>query len=209
MTTRSLVPFLLALGVGAATLGGLRELSAQTPSTTASAIASAGLPTANVRDFEAEPPTKFGTELDVEADWDEAPRPFLLRPRLTQMHRGWDEFVTLENCDIRVLDDWLKLRCKGRAGRVNQVAGDPNDTVVHISHRHHRDDKGRIVDDQRRLLLFTRLVRGRVSAFELSHVSSQYSGDWESFDAVLTVDWADPDRGPRIMIHRMLPSYAL
>ena len=147
--TRRFAAILAAVVAITAALG-LRELAAQPPSATASA----GLPTAKVRDFEAEPPTELGTKLDVEADWESAPRPFLLRPRLMKLHRGWQDFVTMESCDLRVMNDWLKMRCKGRPGRVNQVAGDPAHAVVHISHQHARDDTGRIVEDNRRLLLF-------------------------------------------------------
>ena len=126
-----------------------------------------------------------------------------------QHHRGWQDFVTMENCDLRVMNDWLKMRCRGRAGRVNQIAGDPSHAVVHISHQHARDGEGRIVEDNRRLLLFTRLVPGEVSMFEISHITEGYNGDWESMDALLTVDWSDTERGPRIMVHRTPPSYAL
>jgi len=43
----------------------------------------------------------------------------------------------------------------------------------------------------------------------LSPLTTPYDSDWESMDAILTVDGSALEHGPRITIRRTLPSDAL
>lgn len=174
---------------------GFGELRAQTAKPVGSASAETAL-----RDLETDPPTKLGTKLDVEGDWDEQPRVVILRERLDPLEFT-DPFLSRKGCDIRVMDDWLKVRCPGRAARVHQLAGDPKESVVHISHRRQRHPKGHIIDDSR-MLLFVRLEPGKAKVFEVTHVAPGYDSDGESNSGLLSVDWTDPDRGPRVSLSR-------
>ena len=192
----------------AALLGVLGIARAQDPSATPKTATSTApeVTKLNVRDFEERPPTKLGTKLDPNADWSKEPRPLLYRTSFDATNE-LGRLATTKSCDFHIKDDWLKVRCKGRTGRVSQVAGDLKDTVVHISNLVARDDNHRIVQDDRRVLIFTRLVPGRVSVFEITMVSDGYNSDWEGGATTLSVDWSDTESGPRILITPQTMSY--
>jgi hypothetical protein len=156
------------------------------------------------RDFEAQPPSERGTKLDPANGWSDAPRPMLLRPFAVTHAKV---LASPESCELGVQGDWLRLYCKGQVGRVNQLAGDPGEAVVHISNQQDPDGKGGFID-KRRLLLFVRLVPGAVSIFEITGVGSGYDSDWEGLQSLVSVDWSDTGRGPRILVHPELPGYA-
>jgi hypothetical protein len=187
----------LGLGLGGLGLGGLGlgELRAQTAEPAQSAAAK--IPVV-FRDLEKEPPTTLGTKLDPNADWSDEARVAILRPRLDPLPFS-EPFLSRKGCDFRVKDDWLKMRCPGRAGRVHQLAGEPKDTVAHISHQRFPNPKGGFIDNSR-LLFFTRMVPGKASVFEITHIGEGYDSDFEIISGMLSVDWTDPDSGPRISL---------
>jgi len=166
-----------------------------------STSSSAADPPPPVRDFEEQPPTKLGTKLDPASGWSESPRPAMLR---TQPKSRF--MVSTHNCDVRVQNDWLRLKCKGAVGRVNQLAGATENAVVHISHQREPDAKGKM-EDKRRLLLFVRLVPGEISLFEVTSIEDGYNSDWEGPVSLVSVDWSNTDRGPRIIIQPEQLSY--
>lgn len=161
------------------------------------------------RDFEKEPPTNLGTKLDLSASWDTAQKPALIRSALVST---LSTLVDPAKCTLLVKDDWLKVSCQGPAARVNQLAGDTGDVVVNISNQVLPAPKG-AQDDRRRLLLYLRLVPGNVTVLEITGVDISTGGyndqDWESSPSMLTVDWSDKDRGPRIHLARSNKSYMM
>jgi len=187
-----------ALVTAAAALGsGYGELHAQPAKPAQSAAAK--IPEV-FRDLETDPPTKLGTKLDVNADWSKQPHVAIRRERLDPLPFS-EPFLSRKGCDFRVMDDWLKMRCPGQAGRVHQLAGDPKETVVHFSYQKHLNPKGGVTDDSR-MLFFTRLEPGKAKVFEVTHIGSGYDSDFEANAGLLSVDWTDPDRGPRISLSR-------
>lgn len=170
-----------------------KSIRAQAPSSSATSAEDQPF-----RDFENEPPTKLGTKLSPTKGWDSALRPALIRTHSPPTLGGG--LVSHDKCELLVKDDWLRVWCKGPTGRVHQLAGDTGDVVVHISNQLLRDAKGG-QDDRRRLALYVRLVPGNVTVLEVTAIGTGgYNGDWEGQSSLLTVDWSDTKRGPRIHI---------
>lgn len=183
-----------------------RSIHAQAPSASVSA---APVKEHAFRDFEKEPPTKLGTKLDPTGGWDKAARPALIRTHLPATNTG--AHVGPERCEVLVKDDWLRVWCEGATGRVHQLAGDTADVVVHISNQMLKKKTAWDFDDKRRLALYVRLVPGHVTVVEATSILwSDYNGnDWEGPASLVTVDWSDTEKGPRIHLAQSTLGYRL
>ncbi|MCA9621847.1 MAG: hypothetical protein KC731_22640 [Myxococcales bacterium] len=202
-------PSLLLVGSAALALAALAlDLHAQEPASTASASASAAVEGAPRRDLERDPPKNLGSKLDPVKGWEEAEEVALARRHVPRT--GWGDVVfDTDHCDFKVVDDWLRVWCRSPIGRVSQTAGDPRDTVIHISNQIVATGPN-TREDRRRLALYIRLVPGRVTVVEATSLSeSAYGEEWEGAMSLLTVDWSDESRGPRINVARSALGYAI
>ncbi len=206
---------LAALGAAVVLFASQVLLADNSPATSASASKAAAAASSGVAaaqgatvDLERSPPTELGTELDAKDDWSNEPKVKLRRARLSSSASRWKQTVTTENCDVRMRKDWLRIRCEGAVGRVNQLSGDPRNTLVHIYNGFESTANGGRVD-RRRLLMYVRMVPEHVSTFEITTIGTGYDSDWEGEPSLLTVDWSDPDAGPRVLITPLIPAYAL